>query len=217
MSNEYGMWGVSVFMVTLLSLFVIGFFRPRRKREWRSLGIFEGFIVALYAEMYGFPLTIYILSTFFGINIPLLHTKGHLWASLFNLSDKWASTICMVGSILMISGLIIMGRGWRKIYKARGNLVTEGLYARIRHPQYLGLILLTTGMMVQWPTILTIIMWPALLFAYWRLAKIEEDELQKKFGQQYADYKARTGMFLPSRNFKQSVRSFASNKEGTLL
>jgi protein-S-isoprenylcysteine O-methyltransferase Ste14 len=199
---EYGMWPIAIFMVLFFTIFVISFFKPKKKREWRNLGIFEAFIIALYAEMYGFPLTIYILSTFFGIKIPLLHVRGHLWASLFNLGDNAAMVICQTGSFLMLIGLVIMGIGWRKIYKARreDRLVTNGLYKYIRHPQYLGLILITTGMLIQWPTILTIIMWPILLFAYWHLAKLEEKEMENIFGPRYINYKRKTGMFLP--NFK---------------
>lgn len=201
-ANEYGLWYIVIFMVLFFTIFVVSFFKPRKKREWRNLGIFEAFIVALYAEMYGFPLTIYILSTFFGIKIPLLHIRGHLWASLFNLGDKMAMLICHIGSLFIITGLIIIGIGWRKIYKARkeGELVTDSVYKYIRHPQYLGLILITTGMLIQWPTILTIVMWPILLFAYRHLAKLEEREMENIFGQRYINYKRKTGMFFP--NFK---------------
>ncbi len=197
---EYGIWSVTIFMILFFTIFVISFFKPRKKREWRSLGIFEAFIVALYAEMYGFPLTIYILSSFFGVKVPFLHIKGHLWASLFNLSNAAAMVICQIGSLFMLTGLIVMGIGWRKIYKGGGDLVTDSLYKYIRHPQYLGLLLITTGMLIQWPTILTIIMWPILLFAYRHLARAEEKEMEEKFGQQYLDYKNQTPMFFP--NFK---------------
>jgi protein-S-isoprenylcysteine O-methyltransferase Ste14 len=206
-SYEYGMWPIATFMILFFTMFVISFFRPAKKREWRNLGIFEAFIVALYAEMYGFPLTIYILSAFFGVKVPFLHIKGHLWASLFNLPDKWAMVICNIGSLFMLTGLIIMGIGWRKIYKGEGELVTDSLYRYIRHPQYLGLMLITSGMLIQWPTILTIIMWPILIFAYWHLAKIEEREMEEKFGQCYFDYKRQTGMFFPNiKNLKSEAR-----------
>lgn len=80
---EYSLWTITIVSVVFFTIFALGFFFPRKKREWRALGVFEAFIVALYAEMYGFPLTIYILSSFFGIKIPFIHFKGHLWATLF--------------------------------------------------------------------------------------------------------------------------------------
>lgn len=202
---EYGMWATAIFMVLFFTIFAISFFMPAKKREWRNLGIFEAFIVALYAEMYGFPLTIYILSSIFGINVPFLHIKGHLWASLLNLGDKVGILICQIGSLLILTGLVFMGIGWGKIYKGRRELVTEGLYRYIRHPQYLGLILITTGMFIQWPTIITIMMWPVLLLAYWHLAKVEEKEMEKRFGQHYLNYKRQTGMFFPKHQPKLEI------------
>ncbi|MFQ5867329.1 MAG: methyltransferase family protein [bacterium] len=204
---EYSRWAVAIFMVLFFTIFAISFFMPTKKREWRNLGIFEAFIVDLYAEMYGFPLTIYVLSSVFGINIPFLHIKGHLWASLLNLGDIAGLVICQTGSLLMLTGLVIMGVGWRKIYKAmrENQLVTDGLYKYIRHPQYSGLILITTGMLIQWPTILTILMWPILLLAYWHLAKVEEREMEKRFGQQYLNYKRETGMFFPKHRPKAEI------------
>lgn len=198
----YGFWSATIFMVLFFTLFVVGFLKPIKKREWRNLGIFEAFIVALYVEMYGFPLTIYILTTFFGIPLSFGHKAGHLNAvilerlGIMSLEEAWA-LVMNISSIFMWSGLIIMGIGWRKIYKGKGSLVTGGLYRYVRHPQYLGLILITTGMLVQWPTIPTLLMWPMLMFGYCRLARREEKELEGQFGQLYRDYKSRVKAFIP--------------------
>lgn len=198
----YGFWSTTIFMVLFFTLFVVGFLRPAKKREWRNLGIFEAFIVALYAEMYGFPFTIYILTTFFGMSLSFGHKAGHLNAvilerlGIMSLEKAWA-LVMNISSIFIWSGLIIMGIGWRKIYKGKGSLVTDGLYRYIRHPQYLGLILITTGMLIQWPTIPTLLMWPILMLAYYRLARREEKELEEQFGQPYRDYKSRVKAFIP--------------------
>ena len=103
----------------------------------------------------------------------------------------------MVSNGLMLGGLVLMGVGWRRIYRARGALVTDGPYARVRHPQYAGLSLVTVGMLVQWPTIVTLATWPLLLLVYWRLARREEREAEDRFGDAYRAYRARVPMFAP--------------------
>jgi len=195
-SYEYGMWPAVIALILFFTVFAVAFLKPKKKREWRSLGLFEAFLVALYTEMYGFPLTIYLLSTYFGVKIPFLHIRGHLWASLFNLSDGVAMFICQTGSLFMVLGLIFLGAGWRRIYKGKeGLLVTEGVYSYIRHPQYLGLMLILVGMLIQWPTLLTVAMFPFLFIAYRRLAGREERELAGKFGETFQEYKR----LVPSR------------------
>lgn len=194
---EYGMWPMVLFSVLFFTFFVFTFFVPKKKREWRSLGLFEAFIIALYTEMYGFPLTIYLLSSVFGIKIPFLHFKGHLWASLLGLGDEWAMVQMMIGQSMMWAGMILMGIGWWRIHRASGDLVTEGVYRYIRHPQYLGLVLIIIGMLIHWPTLPTLIMFPILLLAYIRLAKKEDGNMEHQFGEKYLTYKAKTPGFFP--------------------
>lgn len=196
-TTRYGHWGIALVMIVIVTWLVFKYFKPKRKREWKAVGILEAFLIALYAEMYGFPLTIYILTSVFGIDIPFLHIKGHLWASLFGLSEKWAVYEMLIGYSVIGLGIALVTTGWKKIYKAKGGLVTDGVYQYIRHPQYTGIILITIGALIHWPTLLTIIMWPILILAYYKLARKEEKDIGKEFREEYRRYKMKTPMFLP--------------------
>lgn len=195
---DYGYWGLVLSLVLLGGLFVLGFIRPRRAPEWRSAGLFSAFFIALFAEMYGLPLTIYALSSLLRVDLPFTHIEGHLWASLLGLGITAAMIICMFGGLLMAAGVYLVIRGWQLIYRGGERMVTEDLYQRMRHPQYLGIILVTVGMLIQWPTLLTIAMWPLLMIAYYRLARREEREMEAYYDQAYQQYRARTPMFIPS-------------------
>ncbi|NOZ73992.1 MAG: isoprenylcysteine carboxylmethyltransferase family protein [FCB group bacterium] len=203
-SYDYGLWSMVVFNIILFSVFVFGFLRPKKKYEWRTMGIFTAFIVALFVEMYGFPLTVYILISLFGGKLglvdPFQHVNGHLLGTLFGAPEWFKLIICQIGGFVMLIGLIIMGKGWKLIHGTKGGLVTSGIYSTVRHPQYSGLFLVTIGMLIQWPTMITLVMWPILTYAYYRLAMREEREVEEIFGQEYAAYRESVPAFIP--NFK---------------
>ncbi len=167
------------------------------------MGAFSAFVIALFTEMYGVPLTIYILTATLGSKYPVAnpfsHMSGNLWAVFTGGSSFVSGLFMFLGGVVMIGGVVIMGKGWRQIHKANGELVTSGLYQRVRHPQYFGLFLITVGMLVQWPTIITIAMWPVLMLMYYRLARKEEKEIESRFGDQYVTYRQRVPMFWPRR------------------
>lgn len=200
-SYDYGIWSMVIFNVILFGAFVFGFLRPKRKYEWRTLGVFAAFIVALFTEMYGFPLTIYFLVSLFGdkLNVvnPFDHLNGHLLGTLFGAPEWVKLIICQIGGFIMFLGLIMMGKGWSQIHEAKGELVTDGIYAHMRHPQYSGLFLITIGMLIQWPTLLTLIMWPILTYAYYHLAMREERAVEEQFGEDYRRYKEQVPAFIP--------------------
>lgn len=196
---------IVILSIFLFSFFTVGYLRPIRRLNWRSLGILEAFLVALFIEMYGFPLTIYILSSFFGIPLSFGHIEGHLLATTLsligvtNLHVGWI-LVMIVSSVLILTGLFLVSLGWKHVYSSK-EIVSDGIYGRVRHPQYLGIILTMLGLLIQWPTIITLLMFPILTVTYYRLATREEVDLEQNFGREYLKYKQRVPMFLPRLSF----------------
>jgi protein-S-isoprenylcysteine O-methyltransferase Ste14 len=197
----YGFWSLVLVNVGIFVMLTLSYLTPLKRREWRSFGVFAAFIVALFTEMYGFPLTIYVLTAVLGTRYPALnpfsHSSGHLWITLLG-GGAWMSVVIhAVSNGLMLAGLLLMGAGWRRIHRAQGMLVTAGPYTWVRHPQYSGLFLISIGLLVQWPTIITVATWPILIAVYYRLARREEREAEAAFGDAYRAYEAQVPMFVP--------------------
>ncbi|MBI4283730.1 MAG: isoprenylcysteine carboxylmethyltransferase family protein [Chloroflexi bacterium] len=200
-SYAYGMWPVVAINVVIFLFFVLSFLKPKKRWEWRSMGMFSAFIIALFSEMYGLPLTIYLLTSILGhrypVTNPFTHFNGNLWAVFTGGSVYLSGLLMVLGGAAMVGGLIIMGKAWKQIHRANGALVTSGLYRRVRHPQYSGLLLIIIGTFIQWPTIITVVMSPVLLLVYYRLARREEREMESRFGGQYVAYREQVPMFWP--------------------
>lgn len=194
---QYGYWGIVLIMITIFIWAILKFLRPKKTIEWRNSGILTAFVIALYTEMYGFPLTIYVLSGAFGVDLPFTHTEGHLWSSLFGWGEAGVMIEMAIGYAVIVSGIALIISGWKQIHASKGKLVTGGAYTFVRHPQYTGIMLGTIGMLIHWPTLLTFLLWPILTFAYYRLAKREEKEMEAKFGKAYQEYSQKTPLLIP--------------------
>ena len=213
--SAYGLWILVAFNSAIFILFAFSFFKPKSGRDWRSFGAFSAFLVALFTEMYGFPLTIYFLSGWLQSNYPSVdwfaHDSGHLLEMLFGWrGNPHFGPFHLLSFGLIGGGFILLSAAWRVLYQAQkgGALATEGPYARIRHPQYVGFALIMLGFLVQWPTILTLAMFPILLLMYWRLSLREEREALAEFGERYRQYAARVPRFFPK------FRTLVSAKPG---
>ena len=201
----YGLWVLVAINTVVFILFATSFFHPRSGRDWKALGTFSAFVVALFTEMYGAPLTIYLLSGWFGnsfLGLDLTHDGGHLWSKIFGLGgDPHLSPFHIASYIFIGGGFWMIASGWTSLLRAAkaGVLATDGLYARIRHPQYSGFIAIMVGFLLQWPTIPTLFMFPVLVYVYRRLAISEERETHARFGDEWITYAEPTPRFVPRR------------------
>jgi len=199
----YGLWPLVVVNTALFALFAISFFHPKSKRDWRATGAFTAFLVALFTEMYGIPLTVYLLGSWLGSRFPLLrdtHAGGHIWNDLIGWTgDAHLSPFHLASYVFIGGGFWLIAVGWRHLYRAAQaeQLATTGPYARVRHPQYDGFLLVMIGFLAQWPTIPTLLMFPILAWIYTRLAGSEEREIAARFGGAWTAYAARTSAFIP--------------------
>ena len=201
----YGLWSLVIINSAIFILFAFSFFKPKTTRDWRTFGTFSAFIVALFVEMYGFPLTIYLLAgwltrKFPGVD-PLGHDAGHLWETLLGFKgDPHLNPIHLASNLVILGGFILLSSAWTVLFKAQqtGTLATMGVYAYVRHPQYLAFIVIMFGFLLQWPTLPTLVMFPILVVVYMRLARREEREMRAEFGEAWDRYAARTPRFIPN-------------------
>jgi protein-S-isoprenylcysteine O-methyltransferase Ste14 len=183
-------WDLVLVSIVLFAAFLL--LLPFRKRvSWRAHGTYTSFIIALFAEMFGFPLTIYFISSYFG-RIGFQN----------EFLDYMSSSGMSVGLVITGLGLLFVIAGWRYIYRSKEEIVIKGVYSYVRHPQYLGLILVTLGWLVHWPTIPTAAMWPIIVIMYYRLARKEESEMEERFVDRYLLYKENVPMFIPKFSIK---------------
>lgn len=207
----YSLWGLVLLNTVIFVGFAFSFFKPRTKRDWRSFSAFTAFVVALFTEMYGFPLTIYLLSGWLQRRFPqadlLSHDAGHLWWTLTGQQgDPHFGVLHILSTVAIAVGFWLLASAWHVLYQAQREhrLATTGPYARVRHPQYLAFVLIMLGFLLQWPTLLTLLMFPLLVWMYVRLARSEEADSVRAFGRDWEAYVARTPRFIPGIGGKRS-------------
>ena len=222
--QAYGLWWLVFVNSTIFIFFAFSFTHPKTKQDWRSFGAFSGFVLALFAEMYGFPLTIYFLSGWIARHYPgtdpLSHDSGHLWHTLLGLRGNPHFDVLHVLSIVLVTGgFYLLASSWKVLFQAQRekSLATSGPYRYVRHPQYDAFVLIMFGFLLLWPTLLTLLMFPVLLWMYVRLAKREEAEVARAFGDTYFKYAEHTPRFIPDWGLKawqpkENVRQFPGKK-----
>ena len=202
--SAYGLWSLVAINSLIFIIFAFSFAKPQTKRDWRSFSAFSAFIVALFAEMYGFPLTIYLLSGWLVRKYPgvdlFSHDAGHLLNTLLGWKiNPHFDPLHILSNILIFTGFLLLAGAWKVLYAAQKThtLATTGPYAYVRHPQYDGFILIMLGFLFQWPTLVTLIMFPILVTMYVKLSNREEREVLEEFGEEYRRYMDSTPAFLP--------------------
>jgi protein-S-isoprenylcysteine O-methyltransferase Ste14 len=206
-SGDYGLWSLVIINSAVFIIFAFSFTKPKTRRDWRSLGAFSAFVIALFTEMYGFPLTIYLLSGWLQSRFPgtnfLSHDSGHLWNTMIGWDiNPHFDPLHLASNVVIVGGFLMLASAWRVLHAAQQQdaLARTGLYEKIRHPQYTGFMLIMFGFLLQWPTLPTLVMFPILCWVYVRLARREEQLALDEFGDTYRHYMASTPAFVPALN-----------------
>lgn len=211
-TNSYGLWSLVILNSAIFIIFAFSFAKPQTKTDWRSFGAFSAFLVALFTEMYGFPLTIYLLSGWLQTSYPevnwFAHDSGHLLEMMFGWeANPHFGLFHMLSFVFIGGGFWILSAAWRVLYNAQreGKMAVTGLYEKVRHPQYIGFIAVMFGFLLQWPTLMTLLLFPILTYMYVRLAKREDRDSKDRFGKAWDVYAAHVPAFIPGLSSSPST------------
>ena len=210
---EYGLWTLVIINSAVFIIFAFSFTKPKTARDWRSFSAFSAFLIALFTEMYGFPLTIYLLSGWLTSNFPevtwLAHESGHLPEMIFGWrANPHFGPFHMVSMGFILAGFVLLSAAWKVLFQAQQShqLALTGPYSVVRHPQYIGFIVIMVGFLFQWPTLVTLVMFPILVTMYVKLANREEQDSLREFGEPYETYMRNVPAFFPAWSLLFSQR-----------
>jgi protein-S-isoprenylcysteine O-methyltransferase Ste14 len=192
-------WVAAAISIVVVSWFFYRYVVPKGWREWTRAGIVQAFVISFYAEMYGFPVTIYLLARIFNLDVAGDFWDGNLWIYLTGTPAAMLVSM-IIGYTIALFGITLLIAGWREVYRANkeGRLATGGPYSVVRHPQYTGIFIILFGEgVVHWPTVFSLTAFPIIVIAYVLLARKEERQMVEKFGDQYREYQSQVPMFLP--------------------
>jgi methanethiol S-methyltransferase len=188
-------WHLVLFSILLFMLFALPL-TYRKRAKWADYGLVGAFFVSLFIEMYGLPLTVLFASKYLfmpGTELPANVIEFDFLSVGMGMDHAMA-----YGAVLMAIGAGLIAAGWISLYRRSKSpgFSRSGLYAVSRHPQYLGFILLILGWFFGWPTILTLVFSPILIYKYLRAAWAEEKDMLLLFGNAYVDYKKITPFLI---------------------
>lgn len=197
--NTQVFWGAAAISVVAASWFFYRYVLPKSWQEWTRAGVVQAFIIGFYAEMYGFPVTIYFLARVFHLDVAGNFWDGNLWVYLTGTQSAMLVSM-VIGYTISFFGITLVVASWRALYRARkqGQLAISGPYALVRHPQYTGFFMVLFGEgVVHWPTVFSLAAFPVIVLAYVLLARKEERQTTETFGDAYREYRRRVPMFVP--------------------
>jgi protein-S-isoprenylcysteine O-methyltransferase Ste14 len=164
------------------------------------------FVVALEIVIMISPFAVFFYAVFNPVLLALDRSPATRWLTAFSLPhmvvspDPALSAIRVLGSVAFVLGIAVFLVCAVQVYAGRlfrTGPATRGLYAVIRHPQYLALAVSGLGLAILWPRFLTLVLFAVMLFLYYLLARDEERRMLTRFGVDYRAFMERTGMFFP--------------------